>query len=264
MKAFVTELMDLSGQVAVLTGAAGGVGRATALTLGAAGADLVLGDIDTAGLQATGEMLKPSGRRVALVATDVSRKADVEALVGRASEEFGRLDIMGNIAAVPQFMRILKMTEDDLEKVLNVNLKGVFYGCQAALRTMVAQRSGCIVNFAASGIDGAVAGLAGYGMAKAGVAMLTKVVAMEGAPYGVRANTIAPGWMDTPMTRAASGWETEEEHQRVLSEWAARVPLRRAGKPEDAAQTFLFLCSRASNWMTGQILRPNGGSDMPW
>jgi 3-oxoacyl-[acyl-carrier protein] reductase len=252
------KLFDLSGRVVVLTGAASGIGRATAQLLSDAGASLVLGDLNEAGLRQTAERLGARGERTVLVPTDVAQRAQVEALVGRAVEAFGRVDIMANIAGILLHYPIVDYPEAELDRILGINLKGTFFGCQAALRAMIPLKSGCIVNIASQAIDGAGPGGAGYSISKAGVAMLTKIAAMEGAPHNIRVNTVAPGFVESPMTSPRWG------DPAALAGMVQRIPLGRPGQPEDIARTILFLCSDASSWMTGQILRPNGGGAMPW
>jgi 3-oxoacyl-[acyl-carrier protein] reductase len=256
----IQRLFDLSGQVAVLTGAGSGVGRATALLLAAAGASLVLADINEARLEETGNLLGEARSRALLVRADVSRQAEVEGLVQRAVDRFGRLDIMGNIAGIRQYKALLEMTEADLDEILTVNLKSVFFGVQAAMRVMLAQKSGCIINISSGAIDTPAPGYGGYAMAKAAVAMLTKTAAAEGAPY-IRVNTIAPGALDTNFRAAGS---TPEERAAASAMWAERNPLKIDGKPEFVAHAFLYLCAETGRWVTGQILRPNGGVAMPW
>jgi 3-oxoacyl-[acyl-carrier protein] reductase len=154
---------------------------------------------------------------------------------------------------------ITGIDEQALDRVLAVNLKGVFFGCQAALRVMGEQGSGSIVNMASAAIDHPAAGLAVYSMAKAGVAMLTRVAAQEGGPVGVRVNAVAPGFVVTPMTQRGD----PERMAAVESGMRKRSPLGAIGDPADIANAVLYLASDASRFMTGQILRPNGGTVMP-
>jgi 3-oxoacyl-[acyl-carrier protein] reductase len=265
----VATLFDLTGRVACLTGAASGIGRASAEVLARAGASLVLGDINERGLRDTVERVQRAGAKALGLRSDVRREAEVDALVERAVLEFGRIDIMGNIAGIPQQSRIVETSEADLDGLLAVNLKGVFFGVKAALARMIPQGSGNIVNISSGVIDAdGVESWACYGMAKAAVAMLTKVAAKEGAPHGVRVNAIAPGMIVTGFTerhwRDAEGRESPERKQAFLEAAAKMAPLGRAGDPEDVANAILYLVSDASSFVTGQILRPNGGVSMPW
>src|SRR5437764_4947235 len=246
----------LDGRVAVVTGAASGIGQATAVVLSDAGARLVLGDRDADGLEKTVLMVAEAST----VPTDVSKKADVDALVDQAVSHFGRLDVMANVAGIMGAGGpITSIEEGLLDRVLAVNLKGVFFGVQAALRVMGEQGSGSIINIASAAIDAAPAGLAAYSMAKAGVAILTRVAAKEGGPVGVRVNCIAPGYIVTPMTQRGE----PERMEAVNASMRRRSVLGTAGKPDDIANAVLYLASDASSFMTGQTLRPNGGTAMP-
>jgi 3-oxoacyl-[acyl-carrier protein] reductase len=264
----IAKLFDQTGRVACLTGAASGIGRATAELLADAGASLVLGDVDERGLAETAARVQRAGGKAIAQRTDVRREAEVDALVERCVREFGRIDVMGNIAGIPQQSLIVDTSEADLDALLAVNLKGVFFGVKAALRRMISQRSGNIVNIASGVIDaGGVETWACYGMSKAAVAMLTRTAAKEGAAHGVRVNAVAPGFVVTGFTerhwRDLPGAAQAERKQAVLAAAAAQAPLGRTGSPEDIAQTVLYLVSDASSFVTGQILRPNGGVAMP-
>jgi len=243
-------------KVAVVTGAASGIGRATAIVLSDAGARLVLADRDEDNL---GHTLKMVDEAIA-VPTDVSKKADVHALVDAAVSHYGRVDVMANVAGIMGAGGpIVDIDEDALDRVLAVNLKGVFYGVQAAMKAMGEQKAGAIVNVASAAIDAAPAGLAAYSMAKAGVAILTRVAAKEGGPLGVRVNCVAPGFIVTPMTQRG----TAEQMAAVEAGMRKRSVLDMVGDPEDIANAILYLASDASRFMTGQVVRPNGGTAMP-
>jgi 3-oxoacyl-[acyl-carrier protein] reductase len=251
----VSSPFDLDGRVAVVTGAASGIGRATAVALADAGASVVLGDRDEAGLAETAALVP----KAAVVLTDVTRAEDVEALVAAASSQFGRIDVMANIAGIMSDGAIVDLAESELDRVLAVNLKGVFFGCQSALRAM-AGTGGSIINMSSTAIDQPAPGIAAYAMSKAAVAMLTRTAAMEGGRSGIRVNAIAPGYVATPMTQRVG-----EERARMMREvMRKRSPLRALGEPEDIAWTVRFLASDASRFVTGQILRTNGGTSMPW
>jgi 3-oxoacyl-[acyl-carrier protein] reductase len=264
----LAQAFDLSGRVAVVTGAASGIGRATAHVLAGAGATLVLGDVDETGANKTAKELEARGAAALAVRTDVTRRADVDALVEEAVKEFGRLDVMGNIAGIASRGLVVDVTDDDLERVLAINLKGVFYGCQAAMRVMAPQGSGSIVNISSGAIDGPAPTLAVYAMTKAAVAMLTKTLATEAASSGVRVNALAPGIILTNFSRphfVDDAGEVDPERFAEYERWAASTaPLGRVGLPADVAWTILYLVSDAASFVTGQILRPNGGTAMPW
>jgi 3-oxoacyl-[acyl-carrier protein] reductase len=192
---------DLTGRVAVLTGAGSGIGKATALTLAGAGATIVGGDIDVAAVTATAEEISAAGGTARAVSTDVTSRAQVDALVDGAQAEFGRVDIMGNIAGIPQNKMVMDCTDDEFERILSINLKSCFYGCQAAMRVMAPRESGNIINISSGAIDTPAPTLACYGMTKAAVAMLTKTLACEAGPLGIRVNALAPGVIHTNFSR---------------------------------------------------------------
>jgi 3-oxoacyl-[acyl-carrier protein] reductase len=263
------EAFRLDGRVAVLTGAASGIGKATATTLAGAGASVVLGDIDEKGAQTTADEIRDRfGVTALVVRTDVTQRVEIDALVDRAAGELGRVDILGNIAGVPHNQMVADVTDEEFERILAINLKSVFYGCQAALRVMVPHGSGNIVNISSGAIDTPAPTLACYGMTKAAVAMLTKTLAVEVGPHGIRVNALAPGIVLTNFSRQhfanADGGVDEERLAAYKKNFGAMAPLGRVGEPEDIAWAFLYLVSDAASFVTGQILRPNGGVAMPW
>jgi 3-oxoacyl-[acyl-carrier protein] reductase len=262
------DMFDLSGKVAVLTGVGSGIGKATAITLAAAGATIVGGDIDEVAAQATADELKADGANVSVRRTDVTQRADVDALVDHAAAEFGRVDIVGNIAGVPHNKMVAECSDEEFERILAINLKSVFYGCQAAIRHMIPQGSGCIVNISSGAIDTPAPTLACYGMTKAAVAMLTKTLATEVGRHGIRVNAIAPGMILTNFSRHnftdADGNVVPERLEQYHKRASAMAPLGRAGEAQDVANSFLYLVSDAASFITGQIERPNGGVSMPW
>ena len=259
---------DLTGKVAVLTGVASGIGRATALMLAANGAAIVGGDIDEAGAEATAKEITGDGGRAAAQRVDVTKRADIDALLDRAQADFGRIDIMGNIAGVPHNKMVADCTDQEFERILAINLKSVFYGCQAAIRHMIPQGSGNIVNISSGAIDTPAPTLACYGMTKAAVAMLTKTLATEVGRNGIRVNAIAPGMILTNFSTHnftdADGNVVPEKLEQYHKRAGAMAPLGRAGEAEDVARAVLYLVSEAAAFVTGQIERPNGGVSMPW
>ncbi len=259
---------DVSDRIAVLTGAASGIGRATALVLSGAGATVVLGDIDGPGVEATVKEIDRRGGKAVGVEMDVTRRADVDALVARATTDFGRIDVMGNIAGVRSDGPVVDITDDEFDRVIDINLRGVFYGCQAALRAMIPQGSGTIVNISSGIVDDPGPTMATYGMTKAAVAALTKAIAAEGAEHGIRANAIAPGVILSNFSRAHfvdDSGEIDPVRYDAYLEWASSMaPLARVGMPAEVAWMILYLVSDAASFVTGQILRPNGGTAMPW
>ncbi len=259
---------DLSGRVAVLTGGASGIGQATAQTLASVGATVVRGDIDEKGAHDTADGISADGGTALVVRTDVTQRTEVDALVDRAAGEYGRVDIVANIAGVPHNKMVTEVTDDEFERILSINLKSVFYGCQAAMRVMVPQGSGNIVNISSGAIDTPAPTLACYGMTKAAVAMLTKTLAVEAGPKGIRVNALAPGIILTGFSRHNfvddTGEVDEEKFQAYKKRFGAMAPLGRVGTPEDIAAAILYLVSDAASFVTGQIIRPNGGVAMPW
>jgi 3-oxoacyl-[acyl-carrier protein] reductase len=263
----VRELFDLAGRVAVITGAGSGIGAASARMLARAGASVVCADVDEARAGLVADEIVADGGGAVAVACDVSRRSDVERVVQEAVTGHGRLDVMGNIAGIMQESLVVDTDESELDRVLGVNLKGVFFGCQAAARVMAAQGSGSIVNMSSGAIDSPREGLVAYAMAKAAVAQLTKTLAMEVGPAGVRVNAVAPGYVVTAMTMrrytGADGRIDEGLRAAVIDPLRERSALRRVGEPDDVAAAVLYLASDASSFVTGQVLRPNGGISMP-
>ncbi len=263
----IQQAFDLSGRVAVVTGAGGGIGRQAALTFAGAGATVVIADVLGDRLDETAAALKDTGATVSVVPTDMSRKAEVDALAEAALAHHGRLDVWANVAAILRHNLILDVPEDELDAIISVNLKGVFFGCQAAGRAMVAAGRGSIINIASQGMDHPSPLVGAYALTKAAVAMLTRTVAVELGPQGVRANAVAPGFIPTPMTayrwNDAEGNVDPERQQAAFDLMSSLVPLRCVGEPLDIALAMLYLASDASKFMTGQVLRPNGGGSMP-
>jgi 3-oxoacyl-[acyl-carrier protein] reductase len=265
----VKEAYDLSGRNAVVTGAGSGIGRSSALLLAEAGAAVVCADVNEAGAKATAEAIADAGGRAVSTGVDVTDRADVDRLIDRAVESLGSVDIMCNIAGIMhENAEIVDTTDETLERVLAVNLKGVFYGCRAAARRMVAQGSGSIINMASGAVDVPAPGIGPYAIAKAGVAQLTKTLAMEVAKQGVRVNAVAPGFVITGMTARhwtnPDGTLDPDREQATRTGFGRMSPLGRVGEPDDIGHAVLYLASDASSFMTGQILRPNGGVTMPW
>ena len=265
----IAKLFDLSGQVACLTGGASGMGRSTGIVLAQAGATVILADINEAGLEETARLVEEAGGKVSAMRCDVTNEAEVEALVAKALADHGRLDVMGNIAGIPQQSFIADTTERMMDDLFAVNLKGVFFGVKHALKAMMPQKSGNIVNVSSGIIDFSGApGAALYAMSKAAVAMLGKTAAAEGAPHGVRVNTIAPGVVITGFSehnwRDAAPEEVPGRKEAYIRAAEENTPLGMVGHPDHVAHAVLYLVAQTGDFVTGQILRPNGGLQMPW
>lgn len=257
---------SLAGKVAVVTGAARGIGAQAALTFAQAGADLVLADVIEDGLDTTAARVRELGRAATVVPTDVSQKHAVDALAARALTGHGRVDVWANVAGVLRHGPMTDTTEEDYRLVTSVNLDGVYWGCAAALRSM-REHGGSIINIASAGGDMPAPMISVYAMTKAAVMMITRSAAMEGGEHGIRVNAVAPGFVDTPMVAVhytgGDGTADPQAKQAIFAQRAAQSPLRRTGEPEDITWCMLYLASEASRFMTGQVLRPNGGVVMP-
>lgn len=247
---------DLKGKVVIITGARRGMGKADALAFAKNGAKVVLADISKEDCQLVVDEIEKSGGQAIAVKCDVSNKKDVEEMVEKAVESFGRVDILVNNAGICQFKPFLEMTEDDWNKTLDINLKGYFLCAQAAAKEMVKQKSGVIVNIASvvmGQMGMGMAGLSHYSSSKGGIAALTKTLALEFAPSNIRVNAIAPGAIDTPMASST------KSDPKILEVTLTMIPLGRMGKAEEIANTVLFLGSDASSYITGSIVVVDGG-----
>ena len=242
------------GKVAVVTGAARGIGQAIAQRLAQEGADVVICDLQAEWLAETAGIVEGLGRKALPLAVDVGDSEAVNACINEVVKVFGKVDIMVNNAGITKDTLLVRMSDDDWDAVLRVNLKGTFLFSRAVAKHMMKQRSGAIVNIASiSGVIG-TAGQANYAASKAGVIALTKSTANELAARGVRANAIAPGFISSKMTDALS--------EDVRKQYLSRIPLGRFGTVEDIANAVVFLASEQSSYLTGQTLNVNGGMVM--
>jgi 3-oxoacyl-[acyl-carrier protein] reductase len=245
--------MDLSNKVAIVTGSARGIGRAIALKLAEAGADIVVNDIPAAAeaLETTANEIRALKRKTLAVTADVSSAPDVARLIDTAVNTMGRIDILVNNAGVTRDNLIMRMTDEDWDTVLNIDLKSAFLCTRAVLRHMIKQRWGRIISIASVvGIMGN-AGQANYAAAKAGVIGLTKSIAKEVGSRGITANAIAPGFIETKMTE-----QLDEKQRQALMQ---RIPLGSIGTPRDVAEAVAFLASEEAKYITGQVLGIDGG-----
>jgi 3-oxoacyl-[acyl-carrier protein] reductase len=252
---------SLKGRTAVITGAAGGIGRQAAVTFTEAGADVVLADVGVDGLEETAELVGAAGGRATVVPTDVSDRAAVNALAVAAIKATGRLDVWANVAGIIRNAMIVDATPEDVEAVTRVNLWGTYWGIAAAGRAM--KNGGSIINVSSAGGEMPAPTLSIYAMTKAGVSHLTRCAATELGPANVRVNAIAPGFTDTPMVQRnwtrPDGTVDEQARDALLEARAAQSPLHITATPEDQTWAMLYLASDASRFVTGQVLRPNGG-----
>ncbi|MFG2836169.1 SDR family NAD(P)-dependent oxidoreductase [Streptomyces zaomyceticus] len=248
---------DLTGRTAFVTGAAGGIGRATALLLARAGATVHGADRDERGLAETARLIALDGGTAHTHPLDVTDRAALAAAVRAA----GPLHVMAAVAGIMHTSSVLETRDEDLDRVLAVNFKGVLYACQEAARSMIdAGVPGSIVTMASGAMDTASPGLLCYSVTKAAVVQLTKTLATEAGRHGIRVNAVAPGWVRTPMTDR----HEPAAQQQAEAAMIRHSPLGRVGEAEDIAHAVLHLASDASAFTTGQILRPNGGVAMPW
>lgn len=252
----MTEQFRLDGQVAMVTGAAGGLGSAMVRALAAAGAHVALADLPTRQDEARDlarEVTAAHGGRAAAISVDVTSVSSINAAVAQAEADLGPLDVLVANAGIAIRKPSLELTEDDWDRVLDVDLKGVFFCCQAAGRGMVERKRGSVVTISSqNGVIG-YHQRAAYCAAKAGVVNMTRVLALEWAQYGVRANSVGPTFVETDLTRRAL--EDPATREDILR----RIPLGRLGKAEEVANAVLFLASPAASLITGACLLVDGG-----
>ena len=246
-------MIDLSGRVALVTGASRGIGRAIAGKLASRGAHVVAAARGEHAAATVDAILAAGGKADAL-ALDVTDPGAAEAAIAATAGKHGRLDILVNNAGITKDQLMLRMKRDDWDAVIGTNLTAAFALTQAALKPMLKQRGGRIVCIASVVGQSGNAGQANYAASKAGLIGFAKSVAMEVASRGITVNVVAPGLIDTDMTRAITGSAHEE--------WAAKIPLKRLGTPEDIASAVCFLASDEASYITGQVLAVNGGMYM--
>lgn len=244
---------DLTGKVALISGASRGIGRAIALALAESGADVALAARSVGALEAVAVEAEAFGRRALVIPTDVTEVAQVEAMVERAVAGLGRLDILVNAAGVASRKPTVELTEADYARVFDANIKSVIFACAAAGKHFLAQGSGKVINIGSLTTQLGLPGRALYGSTKGAVGQLTRSLAVEWGPRGVCVNAIAPGWIDTDLSRAVL--QNPEFRAGVV----ARTPVGRVGEPEDLGGAAVFLASSASDFVTGQVLYVDGG-----
>jgi 3-oxoacyl-[acyl-carrier protein] reductase len=246
--------MDFKGQVVFITGAARGIGKAIAETFARQGADLVIADVSLENARQTATELSQHNVRTRAVNLDVSKSADVAKAFEEVVKEFGRVDVVVNNAGINRDGLLLRMKEEDWDQVLDINLKGVFLCTKEAVKVMVKQRYGRIVNIASVVAFMGNPGQANYSASKAGIVGLTKTTAKEYANRGITANAVAPGFISTAMTDALS--------ENVRQEMLKSIPIGRFGAVEDVAHAVRFLASPENGYITGQVIHVNGGMYM--
>lgn len=247
--------LSLEGKLAIVTGGRRGIGRAIALAMAEAGADVALCDrvTDDGELAAVAEEIQRLGRRALAVKADVTRKVDVDNLVQVVTGEFGTIDILVNNVAMNIMAPLLELGEDGWDKVINTDLKGYYLCCQAAGRKMVDRKGGRIINIASTAAMKAAPGMGAYCIAKAGVVMLTRVLALELAQYNIQVNAIAPYMVRTKFSQPL--WSDA----RTLKQIEAEIPLGRLAETKDVIGAVLFLASDASSYITGHTIVVDGG-----
>jgi 3-oxoacyl-[acyl-carrier-protein] reductase len=247
--------MNLTGKVALVTGASRGIGQATAVELAKAGADIIVNYIGSETVaQETVDKIEALGRKALKIKADVSNADEVQDMIEEAHAAFGHIDILVNNAGITRDGLLIRMKDSDWDDVLNINLKGVYLVSKAVAKIMVKQRSGRIINMTSvSGVTGNV-GQANYAAAKAGVIGFTKTCAKELAARGITVNAVAPGFIETAMTDVLP--------EKIKEGIAATVPFGRMGQPEEIASVVTFLASDFASYITGQVLNVDGGMVM--
>ncbi len=247
--------MEFTGKTAIVTGAANGIGRATAVAFGKAGANVAAVDIDDAGAKRVAAQIEDTGGAATAYQADLTKPAEIKAMVQHVVDAYGRVDALANVAAIYPRATVLEVTEEYWDRMMDLNLRAVFFCCQETLRVMLPQGSGVIVNIASGAAFRGIEGLSVYSAAKGGVVSLSRGLALEVARTGVRVNVVAPGNTDTDGIRANL---TQEQ----LDAAAAELVSGRWMEPEEIAAAILFLCSDAASGINGGIINVNGGNYM--
>jgi 3-oxoacyl-[acyl-carrier protein] reductase len=243
--------MKLKDKNALITGAGQGIGKEIAIRMAEEGANIIIADINLETAEATAEEIKPLGTKCIAFRLDVSKEDEVVSLFETIKKEFGRLDILVNNAGITRDSLIMRMKDEDWEAVINVNLKGTFLCSKEAVKLMVKQQYGKIINISSVVAFMGNPGQVNYSASKAGIIGLTKTIAKEYATRGIRVNAVAPGFIHTSMTDAIP--------EKIKEEMKRSIPLGYFGTPSDVASAVIFLASEESDYITGQVLHINGG-----
>lgn len=242
--------MRLKDKVALITGAGSGIGEATAIRFSEEGAKVVINDVDLENANKVAGKIKANGGEAMVLKADISKKDEVENMIKQIVERFGRLDILVNNAGINRDAFAKKMTEEDWDRVININLKGTFLCAQAALKVMGKQNYGRIINTSSIGALGNL-GQANYAASKCGVIGLTKTLALECARYNINVNCVAPGATKTPMTAKIP--------KEIADRITEKIPLKRFAEPREIANMHVFLASDEASYITGQVIFVDGG-----
>ena len=247
---------DLKEKVAIITGARRGMGRTHAIALAKAGAKVVVSDISLEDCQRVAEEIKKIKGEAMAIKCDVTKKEEIEEMVKKTIEKWGRIDILVNNAGICDFKPFLEMAEKDWDRTIDINLKGYFLVAQAAAKEMIKRKSGSIINIASVAMGQAGVGfpsLVHYCASKGGIVAMTEAMVLELAPYNIRVNAISPGAIETPMI------DPLKADPKAMEGTLNRIPLHRVGKPEEVSNLVLFLASDASSYMTGSDVVIDGG-----
>jgi len=249
-------MFDLKGKVAIITGARRGMGRTHALTLAKAGAKVVVADISQEDCEKVVKEIEKEGGEALAVKCDVAKKEEVDEMVKKTVEKWGKVDILVNNAGIAHFKPFLELTEEEWDRTLDINLKGYFLCAQAVAKEMAKQKSGRIINIASVAMGQMGIGfpnIAHYCASKGGIGGMTEALAVELAPYNITVNAIAPGMIETPMI------DPMKQDPKMMEAMLARVPIHRVGSPQEVSNLVLFLASNESSYMTGSMVVIDGG-----
>ena len=251
---------SLEGKVALVTGASRGIGRATAIGFAEAGADVVVASRKLPDLEKVADEIREKGRKAMPIAAHMGRLDQINSLVEQVMSEFGRIDILINNAGTsPTLASVLEAEERLWDVVINLNLKGLYFLSQAAAREMEKQGGGSIINTASIDAFRPQYNVGIYSISKAAVVMATKSMAYELAPFNIRVNAVAPGFIDTHMLNSTWALLPDDQAKKESDSWKSQIPLKRFGQPDEIAWTMVFLASDASSYLTGETIIIDGG-----